>query len=333
MAVNFEALQAFQEGADNRGGKVLFQKNLKPETDVRILPPLDDSMPYFFVKEISYWIGGERYLSPKTFNEPCPIEEEVNEARKLRDASINHLLADSKGFSMREEYSMAILELDCTYSKGEVVDVQPIGVPKIFKCTTQLLSSINKIALSPKYQNGTENGFCDLDQGFNITLIKEVGAQTKYSADPHRSPFLIPDEWIQEIPDVIENIENQMKSEEELRKAIRDYLYGTRPPVAVAAPQRRGAAVAAPTTPSRRPARAATTVAAPVESEVEQYESEGEKIDLPVTPAPVTTRAPRAPRAAAPPVVETQAEEAEQPVQTSGTVSTRRSLADRLNSL
>lgn len=225
MAVDFAELATFNDGLESTGN-LMFQKNLKPETDIRVLPP-GPGMSFYFCKEILYWINGQRYVSPKTFGEWCPIEHEVNEAQKLRDPYINQLLADSKSFMMKEEYSMPILELICQYSQGEVIDVRPVGGPKIFKCTRQLLKAINKIALGNKYQNGTDNGFCDLTYGFNITLYKEtVNGKVTYDAEAHRYASAIPPEWVTDMPDVVANIEGQLKSNEELTAAIRGYLYG-----------------------------------------------------------------------------------------------------------
>ncbi len=224
--IDFGALANFQKDLENSGTMFLYQKNLPQELDVRVLPPTE-GMSFYFVKENVYWIAGKRYISPSTFGEPCPIEEEIAEARALRDPAINKLLSDSKNFTFREEYSIPILELECVFDKGVVTKVKPVGKPKILKCTKQLVGAINRIAINRKYQNGTANGFCDLTEGFNITLIREnVNGKVSYDAEAHRDPYAIDPSWVVEQPDIVKNIEEHLVSDDELREAIRGYLYG-----------------------------------------------------------------------------------------------------------
>lgn len=227
--IDFQALADFQNNLENIGSLYRYQKNLPPELDVRILPP-QEGMPFYFIKEDVFWINGKRYLSPSTFGEDCPILDEIKEARALRDPNINKLLTNSQKFSHREEYSMCILELECEFSKGDVVNVQPVGSPKVFKCTKQMIGAINKIAINRKYQNGTDNGFCDLEEGFNITLTRQnVNGKVNYDAEAHRSSFPIPEDWVQDTPNLLELTEGNLLSNDELREAVRTYLYGSQP--------------------------------------------------------------------------------------------------------
>ena len=86
------------------------------------------------------------------------------------------------------------------------------------------MGAINRIAINRKYQNGTANGFCDLTEGFNITIIREnVNGKVNYDAEAHRDNYAIDPSWVVEQPDIVKYIEDPI-SEEILRKSITDKI-------------------------------------------------------------------------------------------------------------
>jgi hypothetical protein len=75
-------------------------KALNPTLHVRLMLGLPnmDGVPFFH--EEGYWINKKRYVSPKTFGLPCPIQDEIEEAMALNDPEIIELL-ESRMFSSK----------------------------------------------------------------------------------------------------------------------------------------------------------------------------------------------------------------------------------------
>jgi hypothetical protein len=224
--LDLKKLEAIAEGSDT--SNAFFSKaDIGKETDIRILPPVAEMNGLFYFKEIHYWIKNKKYISRKTFGEPCVIEEEIEAAKQLNDPDIQTMLDDYKIFSRKETHLMPILHLNCEFSKGELVSQRVIGDQvKIFQCDPQtVIKQITKIATSRHYQNGTEDGIFDMKEGYNLTLSKTgEKLETKYMVQPFKNPSEVDSKYNK--INVVEFCRKGLKSDSVLRAAIREMLYG-----------------------------------------------------------------------------------------------------------
>lgn len=233
MGLDFTALNQAQDDLVNRTeeGVFLYQKSIGKETDVRILPPYPEMGGKYFLELIIYWIGGKKYISPKTFGLPCPIADEVLEASATKDRTLKALLdnTEKNGYSKRYEYWMPILLLDLSFNTDGTVKTDQIeikGDARILSTGPQLIKKINKLAVSRKLANGKPDGFTDREKGFNFILSKTgEKLNTEYDAVSDIACEL-PEKYYKAYPNVVEEAQKELYSDSYLTAAIRNYLYG-----------------------------------------------------------------------------------------------------------
>lgn len=243
MGLNVEKMKAIQAGLESGGGEgFLKQKDLKRNEDIRIMPPKANLDGSYFFKQIIWWFGKKKFISHKTFGKPCIIEEEVEKAMKLVDKDpegeeeLGRLLQGKEAPKMSEENLIPILHLDATFDGKRVKSVEVIGEKvKILVAGKSLLREINGEVTSRDAENGTEDGIADRVEGFNIMLTKTgTGLDTEYDAKIWRDSYEMDKVYYKDslTPDLIELTKKEMKSDAELRAAIRTYLYGEAAPKA-----------------------------------------------------------------------------------------------------
>jgi hypothetical protein len=287
MALNLGALKKVTQDLNERTGdkNFLYGKDLTDDTVVRILPPLESLQGKYFIEVIVWWIKGKKYVSPATFGKKDIIQIHVDEAKtQTKDKGLK-ALAEHKDIERKYEYYLPILHLE---RKGEddykVVDDKA----KVLSTGTMLLKQINKRATHKSAQNGTDDGFTDFEEGFNMDLSK-TGSKlsTEYDA-VLGDQWEVPEKYRANYPDVYEVANKELKTNAFLEGVISNYLYGTEIP-------EDGAVV--PTAAPKKPAKKA--------AEEEEEEEEEEQ-----TPAPKKKAA--AKKAAAKKVEEPEAEEEEE---------------------
>jgi hypothetical protein len=176
------------------------------------------------------WINGVKYISPSTFGKPCPLEEELEDAKRAsaKDKDLKKLLED---LSMKSEFHIPILPLDVVIEDNEVVDVKVKGgKAKILTCGPMLMKRINKVVTSRRYQNGEPEGITHREKGFNLILSKTgEKLDTEYDAEGDVQ-WEMDEKYYEDYPNVYEEAKDEMKSDEYLRGVIRNYLYGEEMP-------------------------------------------------------------------------------------------------------
>jgi hypothetical protein len=234
MGINVGKLKKANEDLIQRGeggGDFLRASKITGDTEIRILPPLPNMNDLYYFERIVYWIGNKPFISRATFGKPCVIEEEVKAARAEKDPDIIELLNDDKKFKKSYEFLVPILHLDVKFGKdGTVKSYKVINdKPTVLSCGSKLIQAITKIATSRHYQTGTDDGIADRELGYNITISKEgQGLKTTYGAVAY-GPLEIENEKYysdKAIPDVIKMTKDNLKTDEELRAIIRNFLYG-----------------------------------------------------------------------------------------------------------
>ncbi len=232
MALNLKALKDVQEDLNNRGNGDLyfFANEIKDETDVRLLPPLPHQNGIYFIEQVGYWINKKYYVSPATFDEDCPIDEEIEEAKALGDPDINELL-NSQSIQKKSRFLIPILMLDCKFDKdGECTSYKVVDRKgKILVAGPMLMKAINKVVISRNFQNGTEDGIMDRVKGHNLILNKTgKNLDTDYTAIGWNYPLEIEEAYYkpESIPDIVKITEDDLKSNKFLRGIIRNFLYG-----------------------------------------------------------------------------------------------------------
>lgn len=225
VKINEDALaQLGKKVASNNSGFLDASKALSPNLHVRLMlgHPNMDGTPFFF--EEGYWINKQRYVSPKTFGEPCPIEEEVDEARSLGDPAIEELL-NSRLFSDKPTIMAPVLALDVD-NQYNVMGVKDDEV-KILQMGKQLFGGMYGILTStPQVPPSV---ILDPNEGYNMELTKSgSGMQTEYSAKIWMKPTEVDESWyaMENIPDIVEITRKKLKPEAYLRAVIRNFLYG-----------------------------------------------------------------------------------------------------------
>lgn len=235
MALNLNALKNRQKAFEEKGsGNVVQASKLGEEFDFRVIPPIypEQDGIYFLERKI-WWINGKPYTSPATFGDEDVIEEEIAEATELakRDKTLSKLLNDERKLKSQTEYWIPVLLLDVEFdskSKPKKVSVKEDKV-KVLAMGGMLMKAVNKIAVGRQYQNGTDDGFADRIEGYNILATKTgTGLNTEYSAEGWREPWEMDEKYYTEkaVPNIIELARKQIKSDDYLRSVIRNYLYG-----------------------------------------------------------------------------------------------------------
>jgi len=232
MGLNLSGMKAYQKDLDSRGGgnKFFTQKDVKEETDVRVLPPSPAMNGLYFVERTVYWINSKPYVSPATFGNPCIIEryiEELKEEMKV-DADLKALY-DSDKFKKSSDFAMALLHLDCEFGDSAVPDSVKV-VDDCVKFATigpQLMKSMHKVALSRGFQNGTEDGFTDRVEGFGFILSKKgSGMDTEYSAMPWTTPLEMDEKYYNTGFDVVSEVKKGIYPDDYLKGVLDNYFYG-----------------------------------------------------------------------------------------------------------
>lgn len=242
--INMAALNKVKEGL-NKGGGDLFvgHKHLKPNLYIRLMPGHPNIADIGSFTEEGYWINSKRYVSPKTFGKPCPIAEEVEEARALNDSDIDKLLK-SRNFSEKSVISFPVAVLTVEDEKKFKFSGIQQDMIKVFQCGPQLGNEIIGIIINPA---GCEYEELYDEDGYVIQCNKEgTGLETKYSAQMIVKKFEVPEEFYDydKIPDIYEMTRKKVKSDDYLRGVIRNYLYGEPMPEEEAAPKGKPAASA-----------------------------------------------------------------------------------------
>lgn len=204
-------------------------KVLNPNLHVRLMMghPNMKGIPFFF--EEGYWINKQRYVSPKTFGEPCPIAEEIEEAEALGDPEIDQLLS-SRLFSDKPTIMAPVLALKVD-DQYNVTGVQGDKV-KILQMGKMLFGEMYGVLTgTPQISPST---ILDPKEGYNMILTKSgSGMSTQYTAKIWMRPTEFDPEWfdLEGIPDIVELTRKKLKPENILRAAIRNFLYGEEAPV------------------------------------------------------------------------------------------------------
>ncbi|HLS53647.1 MAG TPA: hypothetical protein VK031_06720 [Tissierellaceae bacterium] len=213
--------------------KILEARQL--ETDrprqIRLLKPLPNqgSEWDYAIEGLGYWINQKYYRSPASIGEECPIEDEIQKARKLNKPSINSLLSDWRNFSRDYAFYMPIVPVkpNIDLDTGEVVSSEIAGPERVLKAPISLMEGIQEIVQSPSTIAGSKGwGIFHPELGYSITIKKTgSGKDTRYSAilDPSRVP--VSEEHYKPY-DIVGHFKQELKPNEELRAAIRSYLYG-----------------------------------------------------------------------------------------------------------
>lgn len=222
-----DELQARSSGS----GEFLNLAKIDEPIIVRILPPTPEMNELYYFEEKGFWINGNRYVSPSSFGEECPMEEEYKIAKKEKDPDIEELIYENKNFSRKSTFLIPALNLDIKYSKkipNKVLDVTVIGdVPAIIQAPVSVIRIINKICAHRSFQNGTPDEILDLGKGFNIEISKTgKKLDTNYNAIGISPSMKFPESWREKTPNVVEIVRKKLLPSEDLRKIIRNYLYG-----------------------------------------------------------------------------------------------------------
>lgn len=228
--LNLAALSTLQEELGKRkgDGNMVFQKDLKAETDVRLLPTKPNMNGVYFMEQIVWWWNKKPYTSPLTLKEDCPIQAELDQAlayaKENNDKDLLKLL-DKEKIKKQSQFHLPVLMLDTTDSdKVKVID----NKAKILVVGVTLIKAINKLVTSKVNQNGTEWGIMDRKLGINLILGRTgtTREDTEYSAQAYRYESEMPESYYNDLPDILQNIKANMKTDEWLVDAVRNYLYG-----------------------------------------------------------------------------------------------------------
>lgn len=263
--------EEFEKGS---GSKRYFEQKMLKEKEpqaIRVMPDLSGVLNgAYFLKVVSYWINNKPYISLKTFDEPCVIDEEIENARNYNDKGINKLLDDTDLLKEQNSYVLPILLLDVKMgARGVVANCDVIDdCVKVFTCTVQMIKAINAIAFDRNYMNDTEDGFTDRVEGFNIDIEKTVAnKKTEYGARPHRLPYEMPQKYYNDIPNIVEYIRARVYPDDYLRSVICNYLYAE--PL-LEKPELKKFQFKGTTAEEEEPKSRRPGVAAPAEKEVEE---------------------------------------------------------------
>lgn len=215
-----------QEFIDEPRGNNLFLDLKEPgEYFIRLLP--DPDLEYrgkpnrFFACEYAYLIGsGEtrrKIQSPKTFGGECPFDEIEKEA----DADTKKILGNYKLFRKLEQYLFPCLLLknDPVNNKNKIVGFRILQTNRVL--AVELAKWIN----NPDYTEIGEDGIADLDEGYDLKIVRE-GKQllTKWEVKPARKSSKVPAKWLDEMTSIMDMLEKNALSYEEVEEELLDYL-------------------------------------------------------------------------------------------------------------
>lgn len=232
--VNLEALNRFKKQVQDSkkgNGNVLETRKIESGTsvDVRLQNPHENQKGNPIIQTVTYWINQKPYLSPSFLGRPCPIAEEIDAAKATGNKELKNLLVPSskKGspFSIANEYLLPVRVVhhkeDGTLFIDPDKEILKVG-------SSNLIEDVIGIMTDPKLLKRAKEGIFDKEDGFAVTL-KKTGkdVDTKYSAvvDGVTGAFPMPDGLFDKPADIISYLEGGLKPDEELRAAIREYLY------------------------------------------------------------------------------------------------------------
>lgn len=202
------------------------------ETEIRIMPPTASLNGVYCLEVTGYFINKVFFVCPSTFSKPSVIEEEVEAAKESGDADIEMLLEDNTKFSKKVQYWMPILHLEVKWSDdySEILDFKiQDGKIKCLVAGPVLAKAINREVGSRRVMPD----ITDRERGFNITLTKSgKGLDTEYAARHWPDPMeMDPQFYTKEKElDVYKLAYDSLKSDDYLRKTIRNFLYGEAKP-------------------------------------------------------------------------------------------------------
>lgn len=228
--VDFDKLNQEAEKMNASGsGDYLSQKDIKEggEIDLRIVPPLPSLGGLYYLKVHSVWINNINYISPRTFNRPCPILDLCDEIHKGTDEDLKAMIT-AEGFSVREEYVLPVFQLNPVYKGNRLEDVEIVGKGiKIFRCTFSVIRGISNVMNSRHYQNDSPLGIMDIEVGHNITISKHIkGKQTSYEVQGWPKPYAMDESLYDEVPDIVDKYEKKVYQDDYLVGVMNNYLYG-----------------------------------------------------------------------------------------------------------
>jgi len=228
--VNFDKMNESSEkmASGGSGLKYLSQSKIPAngEITIRILPHGPSLEGLYFLKVYSVWINKHNYVSPRTFGRPCPILDFIEEAEKTGSDDIKAMIAQMrKKGGIKEEYFMNILKIDHIYEGRKLVESVVDGdTTRIFKCSWSVMKQINLICSHRRYQNDVPLGIFDIEKGYNIDIAKEVGERTSYRCDADPTPMAMDPKFYEEVPDLVEVVENRIYSDEYLEGVVAHYF-------------------------------------------------------------------------------------------------------------
>jgi len=202
------------------GVKILDAKG----TLFRLIPAVHENMNgVYMFNEHGYWINGSRIVSPKSFGDVCPIEEEVKVALANDDDGSILKLIKSDNFQASATALFNVLQFD---ENENVVD----DMVKMFNCDRKtLLTSINGVLRNPDY-----SAIFDRKKGYNLRFTKtpkknrDGSKSATYAATPQPGSCKVSKKYFdkENVPDIVELTRSKMKTEEEMLDIISNYLYG-----------------------------------------------------------------------------------------------------------
>lgn len=238
MALDLKKLRKKHKEIKTGGGDdlILYSNKLPEELDIRLMPPTEEMAGVYFVEQHGWWVDGHFHAVASSFGGTDFIEEEIDAAKAANDPELNALLEKTKQVGSgkmkvvkREtRYLVGILVLNVPDEDDGEVTVKDDMV-KVLVAKPSLLKQINKTVTHKLYQNGTPDGICDREKGFNLVIGKSgAGLDTEYSAQGYLQPMEM-DEKYYKAPkylDLLKFAKGGLKSEAATRSIIRNYLYG-----------------------------------------------------------------------------------------------------------
>ena len=182
--VNLDALEDIQQEIEEESGGTTFitQKDMPEEWDVRLIMPLSNMNGLFFLRVKIFWIDQVPYISPATFNELCPMMDEVTQALESGSKDLRKLIIkldynkESVEFKaiMPTQYHIPLFKMK-TDGKGEITKI-PEEKGYVLQCTRQLADSIMKLVKHRNYRGEDEEGnewfINDTKHGYNINVMR-----------------------------------------------------------------------------------------------------------------------------------------------------------------
>jgi hypothetical protein len=196
----------------NSGGFILKQKE-EGTIRVRLLPVGDEND---IASEITYfWLGDQgEILSPSTFGDPCPVQEEYERAKKSKDKGDVEI---AKLLVPRTKYVIPILMYKD--EKGKVVDTENSG--KLLSIASGTYNDIIDLFLD----EDEWGDMTDPENGYDIKITREGKGKndTRYTVTACKNSPL-PKEFKKKIIDLEEMVKSKLTSYEEASEKLAEFL-------------------------------------------------------------------------------------------------------------